>query len=84
MIPTAWLHGLSLAVALALASSGLASVESLAQEVAAQARSSTPASPPKADLDQSAVRVTAVARTQRPTLASSRGIALPKILGSYR
>jgi len=89
MIPRAGLHGLSLAIALALAASGLLSAEAVAQEDVAQqaatkAQSSAAGSPPKADLDQSAVRIAAVARAPRPTLVSSRGIALPKILGSYR
>ncbi len=40
--------------------------------------------PAKSDLDQSAVRVAPVTRSPRPTRTSTRAIALPKILGSYR
>jgi len=40
--------------------------------------------PAKADLDQSAVRAVPVTRPPRATRTSTRAIALPKILGSYR
>jgi hypothetical protein len=40
--------------------------------------------PAKSNLNQSAVRAAPVASTPRPTRASTRAIALPKILGSYR
>jgi hypothetical protein len=40
--------------------------------------------PAKSDLDQSAVRAAPVTRSPRPTRTSTRAIALPKILGSYR
>ena len=40
--------------------------------------------PAKSNLDQSAVRAAPVVSTPRPTRASTRAIALPKILGSYR
>ncbi|HUE44847.1 MAG TPA: hypothetical protein VMO81_01235 [Aestuariivirgaceae bacterium] len=40
--------------------------------------------PAKSDLNQSAVRAAPVTSTPRPTRTSTRAIALPKILGSYR
>jgi hypothetical protein len=40
--------------------------------------------PAKSDLDQSAVRAAPVRSAPRPTRTSTRAIALPKILGSYR
>ena len=40
--------------------------------------------PAKADLDQSAVPAAPVTRSPRLTRTSTRAIALPKILGSYR
>jgi hypothetical protein len=40
--------------------------------------------PVKSDLNQSAVRAAPVTRSPRPTRTSTRAIALPKILGSYR
>lgn len=90
MITRAEFHGLSLAVALVMASAGMLTAEAaVAQEDAAgQAvaaeQLSTAAAPPKADLDRTALRVETVLPAPRPTLASSRGVVLPKILGSYR
>jgi hypothetical protein len=40
--------------------------------------------PVKSDLDQSAVRAASVRSSPRPTRTSTRAIAVPKILGSYR
>jgi hypothetical protein len=40
--------------------------------------------PVKSNLDQSAVRAAPVAPSPRPTRTSTRGTALPKILGVYR
>ncbi len=40
--------------------------------------------PVKSDLDQSAVRAATVKSSPRPTRTSTRGITVPKILGSYR
>ena len=40
--------------------------------------------PVKSDLNQSAVRAAPVTRSPRPTRTSTRAIAVPKILGSYR
>jgi hypothetical protein len=40
--------------------------------------------PVKSDLNQSAVRAAPVTRPPRQTRTSTRAVALPKILGSYR
>lgn len=40
--------------------------------------------PVKSNLSQSAVRAAPVTSSPRPTRTSSRAVALPKILGSYR
>jgi hypothetical protein len=54
-----------------------------ADRPAAQEQSGSAASQAKSDLDISALRVD-VDQRPRPTLTSTRGIVLPKILGSYR
>lgn len=89
MIAKAWSHrvapGMALAAGLLMACgiSGAAAQDGSAEQPAAQEQSGSAASRAKSDLDVSALRVD-VDQRPRPTLTSTRGIVLPKILGSYR
>lgn len=89
MIAKAWSHrvapGMALATGLLMACgiSGAVAQERSGEQTAAQQQSGSAASQAKSDLDVSALRVD-VDQSPRPTLTSTRGIVLPKILGSYR
>jgi len=58
--------------------------EAVEQQPVPKSKPTVAERPAKSDLDQSAVRAAPVTRLPRPTRTSTRAIAVPKILGSYR
>ena len=96
MVARAGFYALALSAALVMASGAMLSGDAMAQaedvtvqaeEVGQPVPKQKPAvaeRPVKADLDQSAVRAATVRSSPRPTRTSTRAIAVPKILGSYR
>jgi hypothetical protein len=85
MIAKTWSRQTALAVGILIACgvSGALAQDDVVAQRGGQEQSGSAASQAKSDLDISALRVD-VDQTPRPTLTSTRGIVLPKILGSYR